>query len=135
MRHPMNNLLDNYDKMTADQVRKHPWTDEELDHLVAVKVMGWERKRIRYTGEVAVFIFFCDGKEQCWQDNWHPSTDMNDAMTVAGEFEVFELEMQCNKKFVASLLPIKSIEDSLLLSYLDKSPSRAICIAALLAKK
>ncbi len=86
----MTNLLDKYDLMTAQQVREKDWTNDELDHLVACKVMGW--KKIQFAGKPAWEI---DKDRIRRPEDWHPSSDMNDAMTVAGEFAVDEDFSQC----------------------------------------
>ena len=124
------NLLDKYEAMTAEQVREHKWTDEELDYLVAVKVMGWK--------EVDAGDFtsrhYGDGEGRMCL-SWRPSRDMNDAMKVLEEaLPVWwsidrmenEKEIQVEGAYAADAYAVEAR---------DKIISRAICIAALIAEK
>ncbi len=128
-----------FNSMDQDQVRKHKWTDDELDHLVAVKVMGWELKLTIPECEdcgCKVPYYFCKvGKNtegQIKKKDWHPSTDMNDAMMAARKFDRFEiLTVHLGEELVRLFLPknIYPFESR------AKPLSRAICIAALIAEK
>ncbi len=145
----MNNLLDKYDSsrpqarsatrsledMTAQQVREFDWAkhEKELDHLVAVKVMGW--MYVEDTGECGCGMECCRQRyyrkpkenQVIMRHDWHPSTDMNDAMTVAEKFNWFRL-LKCPLGYDVWMFQ-KCPPGQ------DKSPARAICIAALIAKK
>ncbi len=126
----MNNLLDKDDSMTAQQVREFDWTGHEkrLDELVALHVMGW-----RLDNPLDAY-YRTGGHPRC-VSSWHPSTDMNDAMKVAGKFENYQI----TKAFAAIMIGkvgnflSKAIWANC--GIIDKKTPRAICIATLIAEK
>lgn len=129
--------------MTLEQLQS--MSDMELNTLAAVKVMGW---RCDYLfGEKVV-----EGNESCLYldvnhtPNWNPARDMNDAMKVLGRIKDEKGHINLNYAGCMSaafwnfqiidILPTKDGEmpDVKEISVDDNSPSRAITIAAILAK-
>ena len=78
----MQKLINWYKEASSQDIREREWTDDELNELTATVVMGWvyceEPRHPYYKSEL-------EGKLSVYGD-WFPSTDMNDAMTVSGEF-------------------------------------------------
>ncbi len=121
----MTDLLDNYDSMTADQIRKHKWTDPELDELVAKKVMGCEYMDIDDAGP---FYWAAEDERAFPIKLWHPSTDMNDAMLALDTFGDWFLDR--TKGGYVAIVDISVIDMTA-----ESKCTRAICIATLIAEK
>ena len=131
------NLTTEYQAMTAEQVRERKWTDEELDYLTATEVLGWTDED---WGDSGGKVYKKKNGEI--DLSWHPSTDMNDAMVVAGELvkDIAEtMQLTYHEEFATALFEWRdeTIETNRSVYWQDRDANapRAICIASLIAMK
>ncbi len=130
----MTTLIDNFDAMSADQVRKHEWTDPKLDELVAVKVLGRKLDKTRKT----LWEYKKNGKHKIYWDEWHPSRDMNDAMKAIKKYPLWTMSYDCDVSggpYEITLYPNGEGGTGEGQIGWDKTLTRAICIATLIAEK
>lgn len=95
-------------------------TNEELDKVVAVEVMGWQLEYYRQ-------YFEANGKAIKRIDEWSPSTEISDAWMVAEISLFFNIS-----KYTVWACTIQFREGYLTSASAEK-PERAICEAALMA--
>ena len=104
-------------------------SDEELNELAAVKVMGWENSFIfegqRYNGIYG---------EEAHAKDWNPTSDMNDCFALVKKIPTkYRVEVvYVNGEFVCNVF---ADDITLLHSIESDDPARAITIASILASK
>ena len=109
-------------------------TNAEMDAAVAVEVMG---RRVALLGD-NMYYFSIDGVEiTLWRSDWRPTTDINQA---------FEVEKAMRKDGFAFFLESADDDHDYIVQFaryetdswytaVEKSAARAICAAALAAKR
>lgn len=98
-------------------------SDKELDLMSGLDVMGWTELAGRFYREK--FNYSESGDLVCSVTDWNPTTDMNDAKDLLKKYRYAELKWDHSFGWVSIIEGNTSF---------DQSPSKAITIAAILAK-
>ncbi len=111
---------------------RNAMTDEQMDALIAEKVMGWRDAITENCSGVPFKMWIGDAVDQREQCDWHPSIDLNHA------FEALEKWLMCNQHSYCmsrsprrdTLLHEVTLYGGLITPHIfHESPATAICMA------
>ena len=107
-------------------------TNAEMDAAVAVEVMG---RRVALLGD-NMYYFSIDGVEiTLWRSDWRPTTDLNQAFEVAKAMGILSMYLDLRQDAEFWRAGFYNMTGNLLSWSQDASAARAICEAALAAKR
>lgn len=101
-------------------------TNEDLNELAAVKVMGFEKNE---PGRI-VFYKISDGKSIVAED-WNPTEDMNDAMELKTKIRELKFDDPIRRNFYERLYELANSQEHDWFLFIEP---KHITIAAILAK-